>query len=196
VDLLTVLLIAVGLSMDAFAVAVTYGLSFPRREHRSALEISLAFGGFQAGMPMLGWLIGVGLRRYIESIDHWVALVVLSVIGGKMLRDAIVAHDDPPENKPKPLDRWTLLGLSVATSIDALAVGLALSLLGVSLWQPAFLIGCVTFAISYLGVVLGYELTGWLRRRGRRWVQGFGGIILIVIGVRILLTHLYPGLPI
>jgi manganese efflux pump family protein len=196
VDLVSVLFIALGLSMDAFAVAVTYGLSFSRREHQSALEISLAFGGFQAGMPMLGWLIGVGLRRHIEGIDHWIALGVLGVIGGKMLRDAFVASDEAAESKPKPLDRWTLLGLSVATSIDALAVGLALSLLGVSLWQPAVLIGCVTFAISYLGVVLGYELTGPLRRRGRRAVQAFGGLVLIGIGVRILLTHLFPALPI
>jgi putative Mn2+ efflux pump MntP len=196
-DLGSVLLIAVGLSMDAFAVAVTYGLSFKRREHRAALEIALAFGAFQALMPLLGWLAGLGLRTWIESFDHWIALAVLAFIGGKMVFDAIAGGEEPSlaargdaPGGSGVLNRWTLLGLAVATSIDALAVGLALSLLGVSLVLPVVTIGCVTFAISYGGIVLGYEFTAWLRERGRRIIQAVGGLILVAIGVRILVEHL------
>lgn len=188
-DLPTLLLIAVGLSMDAFAVAITYGVSFRKREHRFALEIALAFGLFQAVMPLLGWLLGLGLRRYIERFDHWIACAMLLYVGGKMLVDALRRTDEEQPAAPT-LDRWVLLGLAVATSIDALAVGLALSLVGASLLGPALLIGATTFAISYLGIVLGHELTGWLRRRGRAVVQAVGGIVLIGIGVRILVAHL------
>ena len=175
--------------MDAFAVSISYGLSFHRREHRRALEISLAFGIFQAGMPMLGWVAGLGLRRWIEGFDHWIALGVLGFIGGKMVWDAW-RHAEDGATRAGPLNRWTLLGLAVATSIDALAVGLALSLLRVSLWLPAASIGVVTLVISYAGIVLGYELTGPLRKRGRRVVQAIGGLILVGIGIRILLSHL------
>jgi putative Mn2+ efflux pump MntP len=185
VDTPTVLLVAVGLAMDAFAVSVTYGLSFSHRRHKKALAISVAFGSFQAGMPVVGWLAGLGLRSWLEAVSHWVALVLLVGIGSKMIRDAW--RQEPTESAPAVSDSGlALLGLAVATSIDALAVGVALSVLGVSILLPVLVIGAVTFLLSYTGVVLGYELTAALRSRGRRAVQVAGGLILIAIGIRIV----------
>lgn len=188
-DPYAVLLIAVGLAMDAFAVSLAYGLSFRRREHRSALKIAGAFGVFQAAMPVLGWFAGLAFRRWIEAVDHWVAFGLLAVIGGKMILDAVRTG---PEAEPTTSTfTWrALLVLAIATSIDALAVGLALSLLAVAILLPVLVIGVVTFVLSYLGIVLGYELTSWLRDRGRRVVQVVGGLILIGIGLKILFEHL------
>jgi putative Mn2+ efflux pump MntP len=189
VDTATVLLVAGGLSMDAFAVSVAYGLSFERREHHHALKISFAFGAFQAGMPLVGWLAGLAFRRWIEAFDHWIALVLLGLIGGKMVVDALRSE---PARQRQVLSHAlvTLIGLAVATSIDALAVGLALSVLHVAIAVPAAVIGATTFVLSYLGIVLGYEFTSWLRDRGARAVQLIGGLILISIGVRIAWSHL------
>lgn len=184
----SVLLVAIGLAMDAFAVSIAYGLSFRRREHTSALKIALAFGGFQAGMPVVGWAVGLGLRQWIEAVDHWVALGLLALIGGKMIRDGVKPASDEGV-RPLSLAPLTLLALAVATSIDALAVGLALSVLGIAILMPVVIIGVVTFGISYGGIVLGYEFTSWLRDRGRRAVQVVGGLILIGIGLQIVYTH-------
>jgi putative Mn2+ efflux pump MntP len=189
VDTPTVLLVAVGLAMDAFAVSVTYGLSFSKRHHGRALKVAVAFGSFQAGMPVLGWLVGLGFRGWIEAVDHWIALILLGFIGGKMIRDAwkMSPTDDQPALSH---GTWTLLVLAVATSIDALAVGLALSVLHVSITMPVIVIGIVTFVLSWGGIVLGYEFTAMLRTRGRRAIQLVGGLILIGIGVRIVYDHL------
>jgi putative Mn2+ efflux pump MntP len=191
-DTPTVLIIAVGLAMDAFAVSVTYGLSFRRRRHGDAFKIAAAFGLFQAGMPVLGWLAGLTLRAWFEAFDHWIALGLLCFIGGKMIRDGW--RGDPDED-PEPLSHspGTLLLLALATSIDALAVGLALSVLHVSIGEPVLVIGVVTFVLSYAGIVLGHELTAWLRRHGRRAIQTAGGLILIGIGLRIVYSHLVTG---
>jgi len=192
VDTLTVLIVAVGLAMDAFAVSIAYGLSFGRRRHADAFKIATAFGVFQAGMPVLGWLAGLAFRHWIEGFDHWIALGLLSFIGGKMIRDGwrMDASDEPEALSHGPR---TLLVLAVATSIDALAVGLALSVLHVSIGMPVLVIGVVTFVISYAGIVLGHELTAWLKVHGRRAVQIVGGLILIGIGLRIAYTHLTGG---
>ncbi len=191
-DTPTVLFIAVGLAMDAFAVSVTYGLSFRRRRHGDALKIATAFGLFQAGMPVVGWFAGLTFRHWFEAFDHWVALGLLSIIGGKMIRDG---WRTSPSEEPEAVSHGlgTLLLLALATSIDALAVGLALSVLHVAIGEPALIIGVVTFLLSYAGIVLGHELTAWLRLHGRRVIQMAGGLILISIGVHIAYSHLASG---
>lgn len=180
-------LLAIGLAMDAFAVAVSCGLAFPRREHFGALRIALSFGLFQAAMPVLGWAAGLAVRQQIEAWDHWLAFALLSAIGIKTIREAFVSFRH--ETRRQPPDAVTLLGLSVATSIDALAVGLSLSLLQVEIATPALVIGVVTFVMSFAGIVLGFELEHRLRGRWRRDIHVAGGVILIAIGVRILLEH-------
>ncbi len=189
-DLLTLLLLAAGLAMDAFAVSVACGLAFERREHGRAITIAFSFGLFQALMPVVGWLAGLSVRPLIESVDHWVVFVLLAVLGGRMILEAIRSHRRR-EAFPPP-GNLQLLGLSIATSIDALAVGLALSLLNVSILAPALVIGAVTFAISFSGIVLGHELERWLPARVKRDVHIAGGVVLIGIGVRILAQHLAP----
>lgn len=188
-QVLTIFVIAVGLAIDAFAVSVAYGLSFTSRQHRSALAVSGTFGLFQAGMPVLGWLGGRALRDWISSFDHWVALLVLGYIGCKMIWEAVRA----PEPAAVSRDLRTLLALGVATSIDALAVGLLLAVLHVPLLVPILIIGVVTFVISYAGVVAGHELRRAFSTWGRRGVQLVGGLILIGIGVKIVLEHLARG---
>ena len=184
---LDLLLLAIGLAMDAFAVAVSCGVAFQRREHLGALRIALSFGLFQAAMPVLGWAAGFAVRHQIESWDHWIAFALLVVIGAKMIREAIVSWRQ--EVALELPDAVTLLGLSVATSIDALAVGLSLSFLQVEIATPALVIGLVTFAMSFAGIVLGFELEHRLRGRWRRNIQVAGGVILIAIGARILVEH-------
>lgn len=186
-ETVTLLFIAVGLAMDAFAVSISCGLAMRRREHVHALRIAGAFGVFQAGMPLLGWCGGLGLRSFIEGFDHWVALGLLGYIGGKMIAEALWSKGDPRLHPP---DNWTLLALAVATSIDAMAVGLTLSVLKWAILLPVAVIGAVTFGISYLGIVMGYEFETLLRGRGRQAVQVIGGLILISIGVKIFLSHI------
>jgi len=187
-DWITILLIAVGLAMDAFAVSVSCGLAFSRREHTRAFRIAFFFGLFQAGMPVLGWLGGIGLSRLIQRWDHWIAFLLLLGIGLHMIYEAMQPSEDRRALTPPGL--WKLLGLSVATSLDALAVGFSLSLLKVRIVAPAAVIGIVTFTLSFLGIVLGHEGKALLSGRGQRNVQIAGGLILVGIGVRILLLHL------
>jgi putative Mn2+ efflux pump MntP len=184
---LTVLFIAFGLAMDAFAVSVTCGLAFHRREHAGALRIALSFGLFQAGMPLLGWLAGLGIRKIIEGIDHWVAFGLLLLVGGHMIYGAVRGGSGGARFSPP--GTIALLALSIATSLDALAVGLSLSLLKVAIQGPVVVIGAVTFAMSFLGIVLGHEMKGLLRGRGQQWIQALGGGVLIGIGIRILWQH-------
>jgi len=181
------LFLAIGLAMDAFAVAVSCGFAFQRREHLGALRIALSFGLFQAAMPVLGWAAGLSVRHRIEAWDHWLAFALLTVIGVKMIREAVVSWRQ--ETAMELPDAVTLLGLSVATSIDALAVGLSLSFLQVEIATPALVIGIVTFAMSFAGIVMGFELEHRLRGRWRRNIQVAGGVILVAIGIRIVLEH-------
>ncbi|MFZ1614836.1 MAG: manganese efflux pump MntP family protein [Holophaga sp.] len=185
-DLYTIIAIGFGLAMDAFAVSLAYGLSFEDRQHVDAFKVSCAFGFFQAGMPVLGWLGGRALKAWIAPIAPWLALVVLGFLGGKMI---IGAWKDE-EHFRISTDLKVLAVLAVATSIDALAVGLLIALLGVSLGLPIAIFGTVTFAVSYAGIVGGFELKNLLRNAGRRIVQAAGGVILVGIGVRILVGHL------
>ena len=184
------LVVAVGLSMDAFAVSVCKGLCMRRVNWRHALVIALFFGAFQALMPLIGWLLGTQFAALITPVDHWVAFVLLALIGGKMIWDAVRGDDeDPAASCPAegaPLDLRELTLLAVATSIDALAVGVTLAFLGVSIGWAMAVIGVTTFALSFVGVAVG-------NRFGARFggpAALAGGVVLILIGLKILLEHL------
>ena len=176
------LLIAVGLSMDAFAVSVCKGLSVQKLKPRHALLVGLYFGGFQALMPVLGWLLGYRFETLITRFDHWVAFVLLVLIGGNMIRESFSAEEELNDD----FGVKTMLLLAVATSIDALAVGITFAFLSVEILPAAGTIGVTTFLLSVLGIYIGHVF-------GARWksrAERVGGIILIVIGLKILLEHL------
>ncbi len=179
-----ILLIALGLSMDALAVAIACGLAVRQSRFRHAFKVALFFGLFQALMPMAGWLAGVSLRGLISGVDHWVAFGLLAAIGGKMIAESFRRGDAGCASGPLHLPR--LLLLSVATSIDALAVGLSLALLETPIVGPALLIGAVTFGISLPGGLIGSRLGPFFGRR----VEVLGGLILVGIGLKILAGHL------
>lgn len=176
------ILIAVGLSMDAFAVSICKGLSVGKPRPQHVLITGAYFGGFQALMPLLGYLLGVQFQTLIQSFDHWIAFVLLALIGGNMIREA----RGGAESCTTSFGPRTMLPLAVATSIDALAVGVTFAFLEVSILPAVALIGCITFAISALGVRLGSILGARYQTRA----EFFGGVILILIGLKILLEHL------
>ena len=181
-------LTGIGLSMDAFAVAICKGLGMRKVNYKQMLLIALFFGGFQALMPLLGWLLGRQFEQYITSVDHWIAFTLLVLIGANMLREAR-KEDDTTEAETvydAPLPLGQLLLMAIATSIDALAVGISFAFLGVNIWLAIAIIGMTTFLISAAGVFIG-------NRFGNRYEKRAtiaGGIILILLGVKILLEHL------
>ena len=178
-------LIGIGLSMDAFAVAVCKGLGMERINKRDALLLALFFGGFQALMPLTGYLLGSRFASYIERWDHWIAFVLLAFIGGNMIRES--REQEEEEAKHCGSIRYReLFTLAVATSIDALAVGVSFAFLGVRIVPAVTLIGCTTFVLTLVGVWVG-NLFG---SRYKSRAELTGGIILILIGVKILLEHL------
>ena len=198
-----VALIGIGLSMDAFAVALGKGLAMKTLSPRKTLWIAAAFGGFQALMPLIGWLLGSSFSRYIEAVDHWIAFALLLSIGGKMIRDAMKEIREEKDAKEKAEEAGSskdlrlgeLLVLAVATSIDALAVGLSFAMLGVteasspeclSIWYSILIIGIETFVLSGGGVLIGHRFGSKYHARA----EIAGGIILILIGIRILISHL------
>ena len=172
--------------MDAFAVSVCKGLSMPRLRLRLAVVIGLFFGGFQAFMPMVGWLLGRQFEQYITSIDHWIAFILLSIIGGKMLYEALSGKDEETECALESLDFKEMFLLSVATSIDALAVGITFAFLRVSIIPSVTLIGCATFILSFAGVIIGNKFG----RKFEKKAEVAGGSILIFIGIKTLVEHL------
>ena len=175
---------AVGLAMDAFAVAIAAGLSLPRLTRRHVFRLAWHFGLFQFLMPVVGWLAGTTVSHYIAAWDHWIAFALLSVIGGKMLYEATPGRQK--KVRSDPTRGLMLVTLSVATSIDALAVGLSMALLNVSIWVPSVVIGIVAGVLTMIGIQFGGRL-------GRRWqwrAEVTGGIVLVLIGVRILISHL------
>lgn len=186
-NLLTVLFIAFGLSMDAVAVAMANGCAAKKVELRQVLRLAFFFGLFQLLMPVIGWLAGWGFKKIISSFDHWLAFILLTFIGGKMMLEARRGHDSRMETKPLSLP--VLLTLAVATSIDALAVGLSFSLLAVNIIAPVLLIGLVTFCLSLLAVFVGHRFGTWFAGK----VEVLGGAILVAIGLKILLEHLRGG---
>ena len=177
------LILAVGLAMDAFAVAVCKGLSLRTLKLQQALLVGVWFGLFQALMPALGWLLGSAFSGLVQSVDHWVAFVLLAIIGGNMIREGLQGDD---ENCDPSLSFGVMLLLAVATSIDALAVGITFAFLNVSILLAVALIGVVTFTISAVGVKMG-NLFG---ARYKSKAEFFGGAVLILIGLKILLEHL------
>lgn len=185
-------LIAVGLSMDAFAVAVCKGLAMRRVDWRAAVVLALLFGGFQALMPLIGWAVGSQLMWLIEPFDHWVAFALLAFIGGKMLLEAIRGGDsgdgvaEAEEAADSAINLPEYLMLAVATSIDALAVGVSFAALEVSIAPSVACIGVTTFVLSLLGVVVGNQFGS----RYERAAGIAGGTVLIAIGVKILLEGL------
>jgi len=183
-DLAAILLIAVGLSMDSLAVAVASGMALKEIGAGGSLKIGAFFGLFQAGMPVIGWLGGSAFMWLISGYDHWVAFFLLAFIGGKMVYEAVWDSDEVSGKNPLLIGH--LLVISVATSIDALAVGLGFSALRIPTLVPAAVIGAVCFAISSTGAYFGNRAGEYLGGR----VKAIGGIILISIGLRILLEHL------
>lgn len=182
---LSVIVIAVGLAMDAFAVSITSGTTIRKMQIRHAMLIASFFGVFQAVMPFIGWNLGQWARPFIASVDHWAAFALLGFVGGKMIYEARAERDE--EALRDPLDLYVLFMLAVATSIDALAVGISLSFLELSILGPVLIIGLVTFLFSFAGVYIGNMFGHFFERR----LEVLGGLMLIGIGVKILVEHLY-----
>ena len=184
----TLLLMGAGLSMDAFAVSICKGLSMRKVNKKQSLVIGLFFGGFQALMPFIGWLLGSRFEQYITSIDHWIAFILLGFIGGKLVVEAIREKDEAVEVRKMdpPLDLKEMFILAIATSIDALAVGITFAFLQVPIVEAVSIIGITTFVISVIGVYVG----NFFGNRYKKKAELAGGIILILIGVKILLEHL------
>lgn len=181
--LIELFLIAVGLSMDAFAVSVCKGHAMPKCTFKKAAIVGLWFGGFQALMPAIGYILGAQFQEAIASIDHWIAFVLLALIGGNMIHEAL---DNDEEEADASLDVKTMFLLAVATSIDALAIGITFAFLKVNIIPAVCFIGIVTFIISFAGVKIGNVFGA----RYKNKAEIVGGIILILLGLKILLEHL------
>lgn len=178
-----VLLIGIGLSMDAFSVSVCKGLTTKKFSWKMALTCGLWFGFFQALMPLIGYFLGSQFEQYITAVDHWIAFGLLFLIGANMIREAFSKEEEPSDSS---LDFKTMLLLAIATSIDALAVGVSFACIRVRLWSSVLVIGLTTFAFSVLGVKIGNVFGSKFEKSA----EIIGGIILILIGLKILLEHL------
>ena len=187
IGLVEIFLIAVSLALDAFAVSVSSGISIPGFGPRQAVKMGLWFGTFQFLMPLLGWLLGSSVSQYIEAVDHWVAFGLLAVIGGKMAWESLRRGCGEEGEAPPDLSAQRLCVLAIATSIDALAVGLSFSLLNINVWGPSTLIGVVCAVITALGLLAGKGLAH-ADIFGRR-AELVGGCVLIGIGLKILYEH-------
>jgi putative Mn2+ efflux pump MntP len=183
-DVVTILFVAFGLAMDAFAVSIANGLSAEELRVNNALKMAIAFGAFQAFMPVLGWLAGLGLRDLISNVDHWMVFGFLVLVGLKMIYESVRLGSS--RNGATTLSLSVLLTLSVATSIDALAVGLSFAFLQVSIAASVLVIGVVTFSLSFLGAFFGKKLGRFFESR----IGIAGGLILIGIGLKILAEHI------
>ena len=181
-------LLGVGLSMDAFAVSVCKGLGMRKLDKKQALIIGLYFGGFQALMPLIGWLLGSQFQQYITSIDHWIAFILLGFIGGKMMVEAVREWNEEEivEVTDAPIDHKNMLVLAVATSIDALAVGITFAFLNTPIIEAISIIGITTFVLSIIGVIVG----NFFGSKYKSKAEFIGGLILVLLGVKILLEHL------
>jgi putative Mn2+ efflux pump MntP len=183
-NLIEMLLMAVSMSMDAFAVCLSAGATGASMGPRSTFRLAFHFGLFQFLMPVLGWLAGMSLVRYLSTLADWAAFILLALVGLHMIRSGFDARSGV---RTRDLSRgWPLVILSLATSIDALAVGFSLGLIGVLIWYPAVMIGLVTGLVSWLGIVLGRQLGVRLGKQ----MEILGGLIVLGIGVSILLPHL------
>jgi len=186
-DAITLIGLALALAMDAFAVALGTGTILARLTGRHLFRLGFHFGLFQALMPIIGWLAGQTVMQWVSAWDHWIAFGLLAMIGGRMIHEAL--SDEEKSDERDPTRGLSLVMLSIATSIDALAVGFSLSVIGVSIWLPALVIGLVAGALTVIGMLVGDRI-------GSRWgsrVEILGGLVLISIGVKILLEHLTAG---
>ena len=181
------LLIALSLALDAFAVSIASGLIVAPVTPRHTFRMAFHFGLFQFLMPVFGWLLGSQVAGWVQPWDHWVAFGLLALVGGKMLWEA--RHEKSAASRIDPTRGWRLVLLSVATSVDALAVGLILALSGVSVWLPAVVIGLVAATLSAVGIVFG----GRLGTRWGQWAEVAGGCVLLVIGAKVLADHVLFG---
>jgi putative Mn2+ efflux pump MntP len=180
---LEILIIAISLAMDASAASLAAGASAHVRDFRAAFRLGFHFGLFQFLMPVAGWLAGRQVAERIGAFDHWIAFALLAAVGAHMMH----AGTSPPSARPlNPSRGWTLLALSLATSIDALAVGLSFAMIGIAVWLPGMVIGIVTAALSTAAALLGRRLGARLGQR----MEVAGGVVLISIGLRILIAHL------
>lgn len=179
-----IIFLALALALDAFSVAFGASASGQVSSRRSVFRIAFHFGLFQGIMPVIGWAVGTGIAPLIKSVDHWIAFGLLALIGSRMIWRK---NPESESNHTKdPSKGWTLIGLSVATSIDALAAGLTLAFASVEVWYPSLLIGLITGLLSWIGIRIGKRL----HRFSERGLEIFGGIVLIAIGLRILLSHI------
>lgn len=179
-----IFLIGIGLSMDAFAVSICKGLSVGKVNGRHMLTAGLWFGGFQALMPLIGYLLGSTFEQYVTSIDHWIAFILLSVIGTNMIKESF-GKDDERQNSS--FSFMSMLMVAVATSIDALAVGITFAFLQVNIWFAIAIIGCTTFVISAAGIKIGSVFGAKYKAKA----EFFGGAVLICLGIKILVEHLF-----
>ena len=182
-SLLTILALALGLALDAFSVGIAVGIRLPKLSFRPIFRLSWHFGLFQFLMPILGWLAGVTIQSWVAAFDHWIAFGLLTAVGGKMIYESFKIKK--AEKQFDPTSLITLLALAVATSIDALAVGITLSLIAKSIIVAVIIIGVVTFVLSYLGVAIGKRFGHFFESK----IEVFGGAILIAIAVKILVEH-------
>jgi putative Mn2+ efflux pump MntP len=183
-EILTIVLIAISLSFDTFAVSISCGLILRRIDFFSATKIAVTMAVFQAVMPLIGWLAGSGIKTYAESFDHWIAFVILGLLGGKMIYESF--NTDPEERSFNPLDFKVMVGMAIATSIDALVVGFSFALLDYKILFSVGIIGAVTYIVAMLGMLFGKKIGS---RNGRR-MEILGGIMLFLIGLKILIEHL------
>lgn len=183
-DWITLLAVAIALAMDAFAVALVAGLTLNPLKKQQVFRLSFHFGLFQAVMPVIGWFAGRAVYRYIAPFDHWLAFGLLAFIGGRMIMGAL-KQKAPEEAPADPTKGWDLVVLSVATSIDALAVGLSIAMLGGTIALPALVIGVTAAALTAVGMLLGRRLGAFWGKR----VEVLGGLILIAIGIKIVTEH-------
>ena len=181
------LLMGVGLAMDAFAVSICKGLGMTKVNKKQAVTIGVFFGGFQALMPLIGWILGKQFERYITSVDHWIAFILLGFIGGKMIVESLKPEEEKEiEKSDMPLDLKEMFVLAIATSIDALAVGITFAFLGTPIIEAIAIIGIVTFLISIGGVYVG----NFFGSKYKNKAELAGGLILVLLGVKIFLEHL------
>ena len=182
-ELLDISLMGTGLAADACAVSLSSGLVIRHIKFNKALKIALAFGVFQAIMPLIGWFTALSFREFLVQTNHWFSFILLAIIGGKMIYETFKTET---ETKFNPLDNYTLIGLAIATSIDALAAGLSLSVLKISILSTAAAIGIITFALSFVSVYLGHKWGKLCKFK----LEIVGGMILIFLGSKILVTNL------
>ena len=187
-EVLALFMLGIGLSMDSLALSITVGLNQTSEKLKTALKVATIFALVQASTPILGWIAGLQFVSFIEEFDHWFAFVVLGFIGSHMIRESLkksdVQHETPISEK---FSLVTLFGMAIATSIDALAVGVTFAFLNINVWLAIAFIGGCTFLISFVGYYIGNSLGGMFKR----WALLFGGVILMGLGIKILVEHLF-----